>query len=71
AFGSFHFTNGFILNNQLTDFNAEPFNDAGELVANRVEGAKRPRSSMSPTLVFNDDGTLAMALGSPGGSLII
>ena len=71
AFGSFHFTNGFVLNNQLTDFNAEPLNEDGTPAANRVEGAKRPRSSMSPTLLFNEDGSLAMALGSPGGSLII
>lgn len=76
AFGSFHFTRGFILNNQLTDFSAEPRNEQGELVANRVESAKRPRSSMSPMLVFNadDSGEIAdlnMVLGSPGGSLII
>lgn len=71
AFGSYHFTNGFILNNQLTDFNAEPLNEDGTPAANRVQGAKRPRSSMVPTLVFNEDGSLAMALGSPGGSLII
>lgn len=70
-FGSFHFTNGFVLNNQLTDFSAQPRDKSGAPVANRVEGAKRPRSSMSPTLVFNNDGSLAMALGSPGGSLII
>lgn len=81
AFGSFHFTNGFILNNQLTDFSAEPLDDAGQPVANRVEPSKRPRSSMSPMLVFSRDdanpqnpnakGDLAMVLGSPGGSLII
>ena len=71
AFGSYHFTNGFILNNQLTDFNAEPLNEDGTPAANRVAGAKRPRSSMAPTLLFNEDGSLAMALGSPGGSLII
>lgn len=76
AFGSFHFTRGFILNNQLTDFSAEPLNDEGEPVANRVESAKRPRSSMSPMLVFNANDTgeisdLNMVLGSPGGSLII
>ena len=76
AFGSFHFTRGFILNNQLTDFSAEPLDEDGEPVANRVESAKRPRSSMSPMLVFNasGDGEIAdlnMVLGSPGGSLII
>ncbi len=76
AFGSFHFTRGFILNNQLTDFSAQPRNEEGELVANRVEPAKRPRSSMSPMLVFDSTedggrGELEMVLGSPGGSLII
>ncbi|MEX3505640.1 gamma-glutamyltransferase [Corynebacterium sp. LK2510] len=71
AFGSFHFTRGFILNNQLTDFAAEPRNEAGELAANRVEPAKRPRSSMAPFIVFGPDGAAEMALGSPGGSLII
>lgn len=76
AFGSFHFTRGFVLNNQLTDFAAQPVNEQGEPVANRVESAKRPRSSMSPMLVFNASDTgeideLDMVLGSPGGSLII
>lgn len=76
AFGSFHFTRGFILNNQLTDFSAEPVDENGEPVANRVESAKRPRSSMAPTLVFatgdnGDIGELEMVLGSPGGALII
>lgn len=76
AFGSFHFTRGFILNNQLTDFTAKPVNEAGELVANRVQPAKRPRSSMAPLLIFNttedgERGDLGMVLGSPGGSLII
>ncbi|MGD7002373.1 gamma-glutamyltransferase family protein [Corynebacterium halotolerans] len=76
AFGSFHFTRGFILNNQLTDFSAEPLTETGEPVANRVESAKRPRSSMSPMLVFHtadngERGDLNMVLGSPGGSLII
>lgn len=76
AFGSFHFTRGFLLNNQLTDFSAEPVDEQGELIANRVEPGKRPRSSMAPTLVFNTSdeggpGDLKMVLGSPGGSLII
>ncbi|WP_026159486.1 gamma-glutamyltransferase [Corynebacterium doosanense] len=71
AFGSFHMVNGFLLNNQLTDFSAEPLNDEGQPVANRVEPAKRPRSSMAPVLVFGPEGELNMALGSPGGSLII
>jgi gamma-glutamyltranspeptidase/glutathione hydrolase len=73
--GSYHFTNGFLLNNQLTDFSAAPVID-GLAVANRVQANKRPRSSMAPTLVFkrNTDGTRGdfyMATGSPGGSTII
>ncbi|WJY68490.1 gamma-glutamyltransferase family protein [Corynebacterium auris] len=71
AFGSFHFTRGFVLNNQLTDFSAEPLDASGQPAANRVEPAKRPRSSMAPFLVFGPDGAVEMALGSPGGSLII
>ncbi len=77
---------GFLLNNELTDFNAQPQDDAGRLTANRVEGTrrarstaldlreslggKRPRSSMAPTLVFRT-GRPVLALGSPGGSRII
>ena len=71
AFGSFHMTNGFLLNNQLTDFSADPTTDDGAPAANRVEGSKRPRSSMSPTLVLDADKNVEIALGSPGGSLII
>ena len=66
---------GFILNNQLTDFSADPVDESGAPVANRVEAGKRPRSSMSPTLVFDNAdgrrGDLFAALGSPGGSVII
>lgn len=73
--GSYHFTNGFLLNNQLTDFNAAPTVD-GVAVANRFQAGKRPRSSMAPTLVFkrNADGSrgaFVMATGSPGGASII
>lgn len=72
AFGSFHFVRGFVLNNQLTDFNADPVGEDGKPAANRVEAAKRPRSSMSSLLVFDkESGDLEMVLGSPGGSLII
>ncbi|MGX6508396.1 gamma-glutamyltransferase [Rhodococcus sp. SJ-2] len=76
AFGSFHMTDGFLLNNQLTDFSAEPVDDDGMPVANRVEPGKRPRSSMAPTLVFDRTpdggrGDLQMVVGSPGGSVII
>jgi len=61
---------GFLLNNQLTDFSFTPERD-GELVANRVEPGKRPRSSMAPTLVFDANGNLELVVGSPGGSRII
>lgn len=75
AFGSFHMVDGFLLNNQLTDFSAEPAGPDGVPVANRVEPGKRPRSSMAPTLVFDraasGRGPLYAVLGSPGGSVII
>ncbi len=71
AFGSRLFVDGFLLNNELTDFSFAPADDQGRPIANRVEGGKRPRSSMAPTLVFDGDGRLAMVLGSPGGSRII
>jgi gamma-glutamyltranspeptidase/glutathione hydrolase len=61
---------GFLLNNELTDFNFAPM-EGGRPVANRVEPGKRPRSSMAPTLVFDGDGQLEMVVGSPGGSQII
>ncbi|MCP8938124.1 gamma-glutamyltransferase [Alsobacter sp. SYSU M60028] len=61
---------GFLLNNELTDFNFAPTED-GKPVANRVEPGKRPRSSMSPTLVFDAFGRLYAVTGSPGGSQII
>jgi gamma-glutamyltranspeptidase/glutathione hydrolase len=75
AMGSFHFTRGFILNNQLTDFSFDPSDSSGP-IANSVAPLKRPRSSMSPTLVFNtaadgSRGGLLMATGSPGGATII
>jgi len=69
AFGSRVMVGGFLLNNQLTDFSFRPAVD-GRPVANRVEPGKRPRSSMSPTLVLHD-GVFEMAVGSPGGSRII
>jgi len=63
---------GFLLNNQLTDFSFTPTDAQGRPVANRVEPGKRPRSSMSPTLVFDKaSGQLLMSTGSPGGALII
>ncbi len=72
AFGSRQMVKGFLLNNQLTDFSFAPRDAQGQPVANRVEAGKRPRSSMSPTLVFDQsDGKLVMSAGSPGGALII
>lgn len=70
TFGSRLMVKGFMLNNQLTDFSFQPATD-GAPVANRVEPRKRPRSSMSPTLVLDGSGKLMMTLGSPGGSAII
>ncbi|MDJ0391439.1 gamma-glutamyltransferase [Roseomonas sp. E05] len=70
AFGARLLVHGFILNNELTDFSFRPVVD-GRPVANRVEGGKRPRSSMAPTLVFDAEGRLVAALGSPGGARII
>lgn len=70
AFGSAVMVEGFILNNQLTDFSLRP-EYKGELVANRLEPLKRPRSSMAPTMVFDESGDLKVVVGSPGGSRII
>ncbi|PPR20831.1 MAG: Gamma-glutamyltranspeptidase, partial [Alphaproteobacteria bacterium MarineAlpha10_Bin1] len=70
GFGSRLVVRGFLLNNQLTDFSFQAEHD-GEPIANRVEGAKRSRSSMAPALVFGPDGNLLLAIGSPGGSRII
>jgi len=70
AFGSHIMVDGFMLNNELTDFAFKP-TDHGRFVANRVEGGKRPRSSMSPTIVFDEQGTPILAVGSPGGPFII
>ncbi|MDR2153693.1 MAG: gamma-glutamyltransferase family protein [Burkholderiaceae bacterium] len=75
-FGARQMVEGFLLNNQLTDFSFVPADAQGRPVANRVQPGKRPRSSMAPTLVFeqNPDGTrgpLVMSTGSSGGALII
>ena len=70
SFGARIMAGGFILNNQLTDFSFLPEKD-GKPVANRVEGGKRPRSSMSPTVVLDPSGDLFAVVGSPGGSRII
>jgi gamma-glutamyltranspeptidase/glutathione hydrolase len=70
AFGNRQMVRGFLLNNELTDFSWEP-EEQGRPVANRVEGGKRPRSSMAPTMVFDEKGGLLMVIGSPGGHSII
>jgi gamma-glutamyltranspeptidase/glutathione hydrolase len=69
-FGAGMMVRGFILNNELTDFSAQP-EIGGKPVANRVQPGKRPRSSMSPTFVLDRDRKLVMALGSAGGARII
>jgi gamma-glutamyltranspeptidase / glutathione hydrolase len=70
GFGSRVMTNGFLLNNELTDFSRTPEDDEGRPIANRVEGGKRPRSSMAPTVVL-EDGRPVLLAGSPGGIAII
>ncbi|HXZ54387.1 MAG TPA: gamma-glutamyltransferase [Burkholderiales bacterium] len=70
AFGSRQMVRGFLLNNELTDFSWRPEED-GKPVANRVEGGKRPRSSIAPTMVFDEKGRLVLLVGSPGGHSII
>lgn len=62
---------GFLLNNELTDFSFAPTDADGTPIANRVQPGKRPRSSMSPTIMFDRRGRLELVTGSPGGSRII
>ena len=69
SFGSGLFYEGFYLNNELTDFSFVPEKN-GRIIVNRVEGGKRPRSSMAPSLVFGPDGQLRLAVGAAGGSTI-
>ncbi|SFO88190.1 gamma-glutamyltransferase [Qipengyuania nanhaisediminis] len=69
AFGSGLMVGGFYLNNELTDFSRSPVVEGRE-VANRVEGGKRPRSSMSPTVIYDSQGRPFMAVGAAGGSTI-
>ncbi|MBU3687201.1 MAG: gamma-glutamyltransferase family protein [Mycobacterium sp.] len=76
AFGSFHMVDGFLLNNELTDFAADPLGPDGTPIANRLQPGKRPRSSMAPTLIFDakpdgSRGALFAVVGSPGGASII
>ena len=71
AFGSRIMANGYLLNNELTDFSFTPEKN-NNLVANRVEAGKRPRSSMTPTIVFSTlTGKPVLIIGSAGGSRII
>ena len=69
AFGSGLHFGGFYLNNELTDFSLDPEVD-GKPVANRVEGGKRPRSSMAPTIVFDERGEIVLVIGAAGGPTI-
>ncbi len=72
AFGARQMVEGFLLNNELTDFSFAPANAQGTPIANRVQPGKRPRSSMAPTLVLDKaSGQVLMSGGSPGGALII
>jgi len=71
AFGSRQMVDGFLLNNQLTDFSFDSVDENGA-IANRVQAGKRPRSAMAPTFVFDKKtGKLLLVIGSPGGSAII
>ena len=69
-FGNGRLVDGFFLNNQLTDFSFTPSED-GHPAANAVAAGKRPRSSMTPTLILDRQGNLVGAIGSPGGSSIL
>lgn len=70
AFGSRVFVRGFLLNNEMTDFSLRPSN-GGVPAINRIEPGKRPRSSMSPTIVTDRQGGLVLTIGSPGAARII
>jgi len=70
-FGNGRMVDGFFLNNQLTDFSFDPSNGDGTPAANALAPGKRPRSSMSPTIVLGRDGRFAAAVGSPGGASIV
>lgn len=71
SFGNGVMVRGFLLNNELTDFSFAFEDVDGVPIANRVQPNKRPRSSMSPTIVFDSDGEVELVTGSPGGSRII
>jgi gamma-glutamyltranspeptidase/glutathione hydrolase len=71
VFGSNRVVDGFVLNNQLTDFSLAPTDASGHDVVNEIKGGKRPRSSMAPVIVLDHEGKFVAALGSPGGSAIL
>jgi gamma-glutamyltranspeptidase/glutathione hydrolase len=71
SFGNGVMVHGFLLNNELTDFSFRPSDSEGTPIANRVQPNKRPRSSMSPTIVLDAAGAVELVTGSPGGSRII
>jgi len=71
SFGNGVMVHGFLLNNELTDFSFAFEDSNGVPIANRVQPDKRPRSSMSPTIVFDSEGKVKLVTGSPGGSRII
>jgi gamma-glutamyltranspeptidase/glutathione hydrolase len=70
-FGSGRMVDGFFLNNQLTDFSFSPNQPDGRPAANAPAGNKRPRSSMSPVIIFDTKGHVVAAVGSPGGNSIV
>ena len=70
-FGSGRMVDGFFLNNQMTDFAFRPVDDQGRPVANAIAPGKRPRSSMTPTILLTPDGKFAGAIGSAGGNAIL
>ena len=70
-FGSMRMVEGFMLNNQLTDFSFKTHDADGIEIANAPKAGKRPRSSMAPTIVFDKDGKFLFTTGSPGGGAII
>jgi gamma-glutamyltranspeptidase/glutathione hydrolase len=71
VFGSGRMVDGFVLNNQLTDFSFLPRDKAGRPAANAVAAGKRPRSAMTPVVVLDRKGRFVAALGSPGGPAIL
>ncbi len=71
SFGSRLLVDGFFLNNQLTDFSFSIKDDDNTLIKNRVEGGKKPLSSMSPLIIFDENNDFLMSIGSPGGKAII